>query len=157
MASAKDNPLYQVPYSVARGVKKNTATLHFSTTRTDLFTRQVVKSTYTRTIAILDVEPVNEYLVSQGIYLDGDLKCYFPALALEKAIAQTNSDDPQGMTLKAIRTFNASNGGLEIGKDSVVFNNDEYTITKIEPCNVWNNMPNKFKITMRRISTSNHS
>lgn len=77
---------------------------------------------------------------------------------MEKAIEEKHENDPsQTRSLAFFRKFNPINGGMEIGQDTIEFNGEEYLIKNIEACNVWNNMPNKFKVVMTRIATKNHT
>lgn len=88
-------------------------------------------------------------MAAQG-YRDGDLKCILPALALERAIAAVQDDDPKEGKLSDYRTFNGMDGGLSISDDLIEFNGVFYTLVKVEPQEIWRNMPSQFLVVLRR-------
>ena len=78
-------------------------------------------------------------------------------MGVEEAIQKAVSSNPkETKSLSFYRTFNGLNGGLEVMKDTLEFNGDSYIIVKIEPENVWRNMPNQFRLILRRQAASNH-
>ena len=152
--NARLNPLAQVPYSIAKGVRRNTGVLSFNVTFNDHASRHVEKYTFRRTVWLLDPEPVSEYVVASGQYLAGDMKAYVPALSLEEALNTESDDDPacgDAMGLKDFRVLNPSNGGIDAAADTLEFGGINYRILQVFPENIWGNVPNQFKLVLRRV------
>lgn len=150
---AKDNPLAMVPYSIARGVRKNTGILYFNVKYASMRERNVENITFRREIYIIGPEPVSEHLIGQGFFIVGDMKCEIPTLELENAIAKVDDADPSyASRLSAYRELNAANGGIEIGLDILETGGVKYKFVQIEGENIWRNVPYKFKCVLRRSS-----
>ena len=151
---AKTNPLASVPYSIAKGVRKNTGVISFNVKFNNHLTRGVEKYTFKRTVWLLEPEPVSEYVVGSGQYLLGDMKVYVPTLSLEEAINRNEEDDPtpgDAKGLKDFRSLNGINGGIDTAADTLEFAGIAYRILQVFPENIWRNVPNQFKLVLRRI------
>lgn len=150
---ARLNPLAQVPFAIAKGVRKNTGVLVFNVRNEDMVSRDVQTYSFRRTIWLLNPEPISEYLIAAGQYLAGDLKVYFPALSLQNAIKEVADDDPKGAVkpLSEFREFNGLNGGVDVAKDILEFGGIRYRILQMFPENIWRNVPNQFKAVCRRM------
>ena len=152
--NAKTNPLASVPYSIAKGVRKNTGILSFNVKFNNHLTRGVEKYTFKREVWLLNPEPVSEFVVASGQYLVGDMKVYIPTLSLEEALNKIVADDPapgDARGLKDFRTLNGINGGIDTASDTLEFAGIVYRILQIFPENIWRNVPNQFKLVLRRV------
>lgn len=150
---AKDNPLAKVPYSIARGVRKNTGILWFNVKHASMRLRDVEHVTFKREIYILGPEPVSERLIGQGFYIVGDMRCEIPTIELENAINAVKDDDPKyANPLSSYRELNAVNGGIEAGLDVLETGGVKYRFVQIEGENIWRNVPYAFRCVLRRAS-----
>ena len=150
---AKDNPLAMVPYSIARGVRKNTGILYFNVKYASMKMRNVENVTFRREIFIRGPEPVSEHLLGQGFFIAGDMKCEIPTLELENAINRVEDTDPSYAShLASYRELNAVNGGIEIGLDILETGGVKYKFVQIEGENAWRNVPYQFRCILRRSS-----
>ncbi len=150
--NARENPLAQVPFAIARGVRKNTGVLVFNVRHEEKVSRDVLTFSFRRTIWLLNPEPVSEYLISSGQYLAGDMKVYLPSIALQNALEEVSDDDPKGAAkkLSEYREFNAMNGGVDVSKDILEFGGVRYRILQLFAENIWRGVPNRFKAVARR-------
>ena len=152
------NPLAQVAYQVAKGVRKNAAVIQYRHKYNDLLTGIVDDIMFERDIYLRDPDNAADWLVSQGAYIAGDLRAYIPYLCLSKTREVLTSDpvvksSNGDLTLDDIRPWRETTGGIVCGTDAVLWNGDCYSIIRIEPVNFWHSLPSQYRVTLRRVGS----
>lgn len=148
------NPIAQVAYSVAKGVKKNSAILIYNIVLHDNLTGDCVRHEFKRDIWLLDPSNADDFLVAQGVYRSSDIKAFIPTLCLSENREALPSDPfftwkNQQATLKQLRPWKNLTGGLDVGNDYVEWNGSRFKIIRIEPTGFWYDEPSKYKVTLR--------
>ena len=153
MANSR-NPLAIVSYSVAKGVRKNSATLRYVVTLDDKLSLQKRTFEFKRKTWLYLVGKASEYLVANGVYTQGDVVATVPALSIldgRTALAE----DPviiiggKNRGLDYFRPWDNMTAGINVNEDRIDWNGRSYRIIKVEPSEFWNDDPAKFKLTLR--------
>ena len=150
------NPLALVAYQVAKGVRKNAAIIQYRHKHNDLLTGIVGDALFERDIYLRDPDKAADWLVSQGAYNAGDLRAYIPYLCLSKTRRPLSSDpviksSMGDLTLDDIRPWRETTGGIICGSDTVLWNEECYSVMRIEPVNFWHSLPSQYRVTLRRV------
>lgn len=142
MATHKSsNPLAIVAYSVAKGVRKNAATMRHRQVRGNLLTGELAaEETFEHDVYLMDIDRANDWMVAQGVYTAGDIRASVPSLCM---IAVRDE-------IEALRRWNDATGGIDTASDVIVWGGKTYRILKVEAVNFWNNQPAKYRMTLRQ-------
>lgn len=149
-----NNPLAIVSYSVAKGVRKNSATLRYVVTPVDKLSLQRQTYTFTRKVWFYNVGRASEYLVASGMYTQGDIVAIVPALSILESRSVAIGDptvimNGKAQTLGDLRPWDNMTGGINVNEDRIDWNGRSYRIIKVEPSEFWNDDPAKFKLILR--------
>lgn len=87
-------------------------------------------------VPISDPHAVNEHVVDGKNFISGDIRFEVSRLALEKAL-------PSG------RKPDMMNCGVDKKNDRIRMGTVTYSIVKIEPVNIYNNIPSRYKFHVR--------
>ena len=141
MANARsNNPLAAIAYNVAKGVRRNTATMRHKKVYSDLLTGRIDEVVFEHDVYLMDIDRANDWMVSQGVYKSGDIRASVPSLCM----LQVEGD------IGSMRKWDESAGGIDVTSDTIVFDGREYRILKVEAINFWQNQPSKYRMTLRQ-------
>jgi hypothetical protein len=135
------NPFLKADDKLLR-VNGNTAHLTFVDTSTtyDETTGEMAVETKENTVTIPISNPtvISEHIVDGKNYIAGDLKFETSRLALESSLPSTRYADMQ-------------NCGIDKKNDRISIGTVTYAIVRVEPANLWNNDPSRYKLHVRMI------
>lgn len=135
----KGNPFLKADDKTLR-INGNTATIVFVdiSSSYDESTGEITMDSMENSVnlPISAPSPINEHIVDGKNYISGDMKFEVSRIALENA-------------LPASRTADMINCGIIKGKDRFKLGTLFYSIVKIEPLNIYNNIPSRYRFHIR--------
>lgn len=135
----KGNPFLKADDKTLR-INGNTATIVFVdiSSSYDESTGEITMDSMENSVnlPISAPSPINEHIVDGKNYISGDMKFEVSRLALENA-------------LPGSRTADMINCGIIKSKDRFKLGTLFYSIIKIEPLNIYNNIPSRYRFHIR--------
>ena len=155
MPTVKSNhPLAQVPYMIAKSVRRNRAVIRYRCLLEDKRTGYRREWHFDRDIWLRNIESADSYLVSQGVYQQDDLTASIPALCLLQTRKTLASDEivtyrDIRQTLEIMRPWKTATGGIVPNVDRIVWNGRDMLIVNVKADDFWNNDAKEYIVTLR--------